>query len=472
MTPRKLKLLAISDTHLGEETSLLSFPRGLQHLWSTLVEDPDFWQPIFGDWNCSDERVEVEDLVLVGDIVDRTLSSTSQISAHAHAFAMMLGDALKVKHAVYVPGNHDHTLWTSFKGGHGITDPQGDTVVSRGKCCKKAEEMLSIFLGYPIGWAWWTLERSAAAGPGEFNERATERAEFTFSIANPVFAKTVKERTYAFAHGTHFRPELVPGWQRKLLQVARVSHLDQFAHLDLEPMPDLDNIANMAELESAIAHFVDSLWPSSKNKPTSRSDELWYLFTLLREGSEDVRTPPDRSAAFPRDALQSDAASDRFARLTGENDGSLDESLQRFERLFRKPLDDHLKDNGFSVEDLAFVYGDTHRGGWGELTPPDRLPIRVYNCGGWIAEVAEVPEVAKGPQTHPACHLFAVDEEGQEYMLDVSFKQDHEGNLVCVGEDELLTLASQDVEHRRRAVNRASLALGRGWETLKEILQE
>lgn len=466
MTPRKLKLLAISDTHLGEETSLLSFPRGLQHLWSALVEDPDFWEPIFGDWNGSDERVEVEDLVLVGDIVDRTLSSTSQISAHAHAFAMMLGDALKVKHAVYVPGNHDHTLWTSFNGKQpGITSPRGKSVVRNGECrTRAAEEMLSIFLGYPIGWAWWTLERSAAAGPGEFNERATERAEFTFSIANPVFAKTVERRTYAFAHGTHFRPELVPSRQRKLLQVARVSHLDRFAHLDLSPMPNLDDIDHMAELESAIALFVDSLWPSSENKPTSRSDELWYLFTQMREGSEDVRTPPARSAAFSRDALQNGGASNRFARLTGENNESPDDSLQRFERLFRKPLDNHLKLNGFSVDDLVFVYGDTHRGGWGELTPPDRRPIRVYNCGGWVAEGR--------CHTHPACHLFAVDDEGREFMLDVSFEQDHEGEPVMIGDDPLLTLASQDVEHHKNAVNLAVRALGWGWRTLKEVLKE
>lgn len=45
MGPQRLKLLAVSDTHLGEETSLLSFPRGLQHLWTTLREDPAFWKP-------------------------------------------------------------------------------------------------------------------------------------------------------------------------------------------------------------------------------------------------------------------------------------------------------------------------------------------------------------------------------------------------------------------------------------------
>ena len=53
MGSNKLTLLAISDTHLGEETSLLSFPRGLQQLWQTLAKNTDFWRPIFPDFNAS-----------------------------------------------------------------------------------------------------------------------------------------------------------------------------------------------------------------------------------------------------------------------------------------------------------------------------------------------------------------------------------------------------------------------------------
>ena len=51
----RLKLLAISDTHLGEDTSLLSFPHGRQHAWKTL-------RKYFGKGN----RFEVEELILLG----------------------------------------------------------------------------------------------------------------------------------------------------------------------------------------------------------------------------------------------------------------------------------------------------------------------------------------------------------------------------------------------------------------------
>ena len=39
---------------------------------------------------------------------------------------------------------------------------------------------------------------------------------------------------------------------------------------------------------------------------------------------------------------------------------------------------------------------------------------RIYNCGGRVMH--------NDKNYHPACHIFAVDEEGDEYLLDVSHK--------------------------------------------------
>jgi hypothetical protein len=446
--------LAISDTHLGEETSLLSFPRGLQQLWQTLAKDTDFWRPIFPNFD-PDERVKVEDLVLVGDIPDRTLSSTSQISANTHAFAMMLGDALEIERAVYVPGNHDHTLWTGYHGAPGITNYSGKDVVRNGNCLDgRAEEILSIFLGYPIGWAWWALKSG---------EHATADG-FAFSIANPVYAKEVAGCTYAFAHGTHFRSEMVSGWERGLLRAGGISNLDHLLDLELQPGGNLEEVDDMTGLEAAVSHFVDSLWPSSKNSPTSRSDELWYLLTLLREGSELKREAPEKSAIFTREDLSKDEAEGRVTKLTDGHGEPSSDSLERFRKLFLPHLETHLQDRqlegrGLPTEELVFVYGDTHQGGWGDLNVPGRSArVRVYNCGGWVVD---------GPRTHPACHLFAVDDEGQEFILDVSFAKDLKGNSVQVGDDTLLRLAGRDAEHRIEAVNRSGLAFGRGWQYLR-----
>ncbi len=457
MATRKLKVLAISDTHLGEETSLLSFPRGLQHLWQTFADTPDFWKPIFPDYDHSADRVEVEELVLMGDIPDSTLSSTSQISAGTHAFAMMLSSALAVKRAVYVPGNHDHTLWSNYlkaserrrssAGGNvgrpepvvGITEARGEPIVAGGKGLDSgANEILSVFLGYPIGWAWWHIKNH----PEE---------RFEFRVSNPLYATEVAGRTYVFAHGTHFRPELASAWKKGALNLADFLGLDQLLHLEFEQGADLGEAENMEDLERRVAPFVDALWPSSKNKPTSRSDELWYLMTLFREGPEEGRTQPEGSQIFPSKHLFSGTAEDRVDQLTDERYQPLDKSLERFREYFLSHLRPHLESGGLwhGEDRVTFVYGDTHRGGFGDLAPSSEggPPVRVYNTGAWV-----VP--AGGG--HPASYLFAVDEGGEEYLIDMVFDKEK----VKVGDDPLIDLASKDVEHRLEAVGEDVRALG------------
>jgi hypothetical protein len=462
-----LRVLAISDTHLGEETSLLSFPRGLQHLWETLRQDPVFWEPVFPGFE-EDDMVQVDELVLVGDVADRTLSSTSQISANSHAFAMMVDSALDVKQAVYVPGNHDHTLWTGYldaarsrRGGSLITGPMGEEIAKGGKCFEGAEELLSVFLGYPNGWAWWTLKQG-------------ERPDFVFKVANPLYATQIEGRAYIFAHGTHFRPEVVPGWSEGVLKVLDVAQVDRLLKLEFERIEDPRKAHDMEDLERRVSAFVDALWPSSKNKPTSRSDELWFLMTLLRERAGQGRRSPERSEAYRRDRLP-EVPEWRLQRLTDEGNRPTDGSLERFSEVFLPHLNDHLlKEEGLVQDELVFVYGDTHRGGWGELVADGwAAPIRVYNCGAWVVE---------GSHQHPACHLFAVREDGEEFLLDVSFDRGPSGEEVKVGEDRLLSLAAEDAEHRRGAVSANVRALGvtlqmvkdtlgRGWrQSLKDIL--
>ena len=462
MGPHRLRLLAVSDTHLGEETSLLSFPRGLQHVWTTLREDPAFWKPVFPDFKKGD-KVVVDELVLVGDIPDRTLSSTSQISGHSHALAMMLGDALDVRKVVYVPGNHDHTLWTGYAQGSSrrrevfqrgdasprITSAEGERLVEGGRCLdESAEEILSIFFGYPIGWAWWEIR---------------DDHDFDFTIANPVYATTIGERTYAFAHGTHFREELVSAWRKGFLRLFDRTGIDRLLRLELELGGDLTDAENLDELEDMVTPFVDSLWPSSKNAPTSRSDELWYLFTLLRETSAtDGRAMPPRSEAFPAESLHR-TPENRINRLTDEDGEPRHGSLERFRDHFLRHLLTHLDRANLVRDDLAFIYGDTHSGGWGTLAPGGSSPLRdkpidVYNCGTWVVD---------SPERHPACHLFAVDDEGNDYLLDVAF-----GEGVMVGDDSLLRLAARDAEHRLEVVSTPVRAFGEGLKFLRESLGE
>lgn len=85
-----LQFLAISDTHLGEDPSLLNYPEGRVRLVEALGE-------LFG------KGAIVEEVGLMGDIPDRTLSSTQQMTSETRALVGALRSALNVKSFVYLP---------------------------------------------------------------------------------------------------------------------------------------------------------------------------------------------------------------------------------------------------------------------------------------------------------------------------------------------------------------------------------
>jgi len=416
----RLKLLAISDTHLGEETSLLSFPHGRQHLWQTL-------RTLFD----SGERLEVEKLLLLGDIPDRTLSSTSQIITHTNGFIQMIGSAAKVKEGIYIPGNHDHTLWTNYRKlrygkdkRYGITGPVGDLLVEQGQRAdehESATELLSIFFGYPAGSSWRKIE---------------EERNFDFVIANPLYATEINGRTYVFTHGTHFRKDVtLPEWIKRLADYLELDEV--FGDIELESDCDVTKADSLETLEKIVSPFVDSLWPSSKNNPTSRSDQLWYLLTTLSNKFGKKRRIPSESKLFPRSALPR-VPKKRMARLTID-DRPKHDSLKRWQEHFFPYMAKYLAEYELPLDKLTFVYGDTHVGGFGELPLETGGRVRIYNCGGWVV---------LNKEDHPPCHLFAVGEDGNEYILDVSYKG------VEVEGDSLLEIAFRDAENRQRNTSR------------------
>lgn len=431
----RLKLLAISDTHLGEDTSLLSFPQGRQHLWRVLGEH-------FGEG--AQNKFDVDELILVGDITDRTLSSTSQIITHTNAFIQTLGSAANIKKGVFIPGNHEHTLWTDYhrrrdrnNASFSVTEPGGELIVQAGERLDKnqcAEELLAIFLGYPSGSTWRAIE----------DAKGSDHA-LDFAVANPLYAKVTDETTYVFMHGAHFCKLACDG--RKCLKIADWLQLDRLAAgLEIESGIDLGKAKNLEDLERMMSPFMDSIWPSSENRPTSQSDEFWFVLCALQgkfSRPGERRASPRQSRLF-RSSDIAKGAGRRIGRLTARDGSVLCDSVERWEKYCRAPMLEYLDRKGLPTDKVVLVYGDTHAGGWGQLRSEPGSEVRLYNTGGWVV---------LGENDHPACHLFAVGENGEEYLLDVSFGEQ------WVGNDRLLKLAGQDFEHRLTRVGRATRAI-------------
>ncbi len=181
----RLKMLAISDTHLADSVSLLSSLRGRQHLAETL-----------GQQFAPEGELEIKELILVGDILERAFSPLPEVLAAARSFIEVLRGVAAIDRIVYLVGDHEHTLWTAYRrrlcgedDPHGITEPSDDLLLERGRRRdehESATELLAVFFGYPSGSLWKEIEREAG---------------LDFVIANPLYAKRVAGRTYVFAHG-------------------------------------------------------------------------------------------------------------------------------------------------------------------------------------------------------------------------------------------------------------------------------
>jgi hypothetical protein len=422
-----LRLLALSDTHLGEDTSILSFPRGRQALWLALRE-------AFGEGTDPQDpavkgRFTVDELILMGDIPDRTLSSTSEITTHTNAFSDMLGSACRVKRAVYVPGNHDHTLWSvcvgRWKGAEHYTTPAvGEALLNRGERCdlpqRWGEQLLEVFFGYPGGSSWRAI---------------VKQRKLDFLLANPVYATRAGDRTYVFTHGSLFRTLDVAASQERKRLIAEALRVG--LHLKVKVGLDAAKAVDMADLERRAQPFIDTLWPSAGNDPTTDSDRLWAVWVALSGRFGHKRPAPRRSRVYGWSDLPA-AEPERIARLT-KGDRPRHESLKTFQRIFLPHLPDHLARSRLGTDRLTLVYGDTHTGGWGELHRDGAEPIRVLNTGAWAVDNAE---------DHPPCQVFALCEDGRECLLDVTVGPE------TVGGEPLLKLAAEAAEHRHAVEGR------------------
>lgn len=406
----RIPLLALSDTHLGEDTSLLHFEAGRERLAEAITN-------VFG------EGATLDELVLIGDIPDRTLSSTAQIQEDTRAFMCTLERALKLHKVVYVPGNHDHSLWSAYVRGacpdglheSDITDADGVQFLAAGDRPDEAgpgmEGLLKVFF-------------------------APDRAvPYEFVVANPLYARRFDGRqpTYVFTHGTHFRGDVSasPGVLNALIRTG-IGHW--LAGLHLRTDGKLSDQRTMRELEAAVTPLVDSLWPSAGESAITEADKLWFLLCTLSGKfckSRVILEGEDDELVCRMSAP--DQARGRIEDLTPKH-RACHGSLRRFRENFYRVLPRFLAESGLPDRPLTLIYGDTHAGGWGHLPDED---IRVYNTGAWVVT---------GWRHHPPCHLFCIPEVGEEFLLDVSFQ------YVRQDSDSLLWLAARDVENRKSRV--------------------
>ena len=60
------------------------------------------------------EKIEAERLILLGDIPERSHATPKEMLSSTHGFMETMAGVVDFEKAVYLPGNHDHVLWTNY----------------------------------------------------------------------------------------------------------------------------------------------------------------------------------------------------------------------------------------------------------------------------------------------------------------------------------------------------------------------
>ena len=383
-----LELLCISDLHFGEDYTFLDYPS--QWTW----DDQDKLEPFYrevatlaGLEPSSKPEVEVNTLVLLGDIFELATAKINKAAKSGRNFFDWLFQWLHPSRVVYVPGNHDHVVWMWWlvkpepEGKHWwrrnpdrIKEKLGEKYekVERKTCDPRLpvgvdgnswrEELISYFFGLKAKTLSLSLAYPAYAGP---------------NCAPPGF----RDRPFrsVFTHGHFNDPTFVRPKESSF--ISRAMHLFVEGRLNLVKMKDLEHI------EKGTWNYTNKYWyPHTTNLTLG---EALYLAALRFEHKNPCRHEAQHQEKYVRevapDLKEVDVSSNDFYNFL----------LAAFGKCWYETP-------------YVYVYGHTHRGGAMPLDPS----LLLYNTGGWLRIVNDRP-------IHT--HIFAITTDGTAKMVRVDF---------------------------------------------------
>ena len=168
------KIIAISDTHFGDETQLLNDGQLADRFVEVLAG-----------------RGPVDELILLGDILDLWVKTLVPAMREARRFIEGITSIDNIKKVVFVPGNHDHQVFMdAFRGEVESRVKRGDLTTPKFMPARSYEGAVM----------------SGLARPG---------SSVSFSLVYPFITRIVGGKEVIFTHGHHldfYDPSF--GWAR------------------------------------------------------------------------------------------------------------------------------------------------------------------------------------------------------------------------------------------------------------------
>ena len=337
-----LKLMALSDLHLGEPEGVLFNSEDSFNLIDITINK--IIELSRGD---KDFNSGIEQLILIGDIIELSEATDEEAYINTKFFLTTLLKKVEIDKIIYVPGNHDHHLWVELLKKERGKDNYRD-------CIPKTQVNSSI------------LNKEIFIKNCLPSTYLSERVDIRY----PNYRFETDNAYYFFDHGHLFSKVLDVSNMFKFTDAENVKSLE-----DLEEQIytfAVENVKSLEDLEERTYIFMEKIWYETK----SRTRET--VFEWFRKLNLEIFHSA-RGTTFREDC-----------------NSLLDNYIRKKIKWYLVKICG-IKDE--VEKDFHFIFGHSHHGG--RSLKADRKVringkfISLWNTGGWI-----VPSKVFSPEAY------------------------------------------------------------------------
>jgi UDP-2,3-diacylglucosamine pyrophosphatase LpxH len=348
------KAAVVSDLHLGEESSLLSSSSNIGRFAEQIAR-----------------LGEIDELILIGDVMDFSLASLEEAYGNAQCFFKIICDLDTINEIVYVPGNHDHHLWFQLVEQDGFINK-----LANGELPPSENEYLSRFVDkfFPQG------------NNGTFLDPLFTncQCQAKLRIKYPHHLRAFNKSHYLFTHG-HFLEDVFKP-VNIILEPGSLAELEAFNCLWLEAM--WYHVGQSGRLGELVEEAYDDFKKGREEKIYQVADSA---IDVLRERAEISAVPAWVLKRYIRHKLKKLAkkqltrSSMRGTTISENLIADTKEYIDKFIlcRYGRRSIEKQIP------TPFTFVFGHTHRHFDDSAVDIDGLEYGLINTGGWLREDQE-----------------------------------------------------------------------------------
>jgi len=310
---RKIKrAIVISDVHLGEKDCLFNDKKILNEFKSRIIDET--------------KNGKIDELIITGDLLDLSLATYKEVYKSAKDFFQTIGQIEHLDRIVFIPGNHDHHIWTLLIEEEQITNKIRDSILPE-------PELKRVNLVYGEN-------RSTFLNGLIKNCKVTK-----LLVAYPNLFREIGEELYFFHHGHLLDRMFTPA--NVLIKPESLQELEAF---------------NSSWTEGIFYHLVQSARLGDMIK--NGYSELTGMKKIMETFLEKFHIEDNKIISRMRGM--------RVEKITHEINDYLESCIDWYKGTEHKLF-----------TPLNFVFGHTHRKSEGEMVELKNQKINIYNTGAW-----------------------------------------------------------------------------------------